>query len=128
MPRRILIVDDENTIRTTLRIIFQEAGYKVLTAGTPAEALRLFRTEPLDMVLLDYRLPDNGETVGPEMSRMKPEVPIVVLSGDPEAGSAISFAAALIAKPIQPEQLLEEVARVFDGRPPRAGGATAPDE
>jgi DNA-binding NtrC family response regulator len=128
MPRRILIVDDENTIRTTLRIIFEEAGYQILTSGTPAEALRLFRTEPLDMVLLDYRLPDNGETVGPEMSRINPEVPIVVLSGDPEAGSAISFAAALIAKPIQPEQLLKEVARVFDGRPPRGGAATASDE
>lgn len=128
MPRRILIVDDENTIRTTLRIIFEGAGYEVLTAGTPAEAWRLFRSQRLDMVLLDYRLPDNGETVGPEMSRMNPQVPIVVLSGDPEAGSAISFAAALIAKPIQPEQLLKQVARVLDGERPLRDDATAPGE
>jgi DNA-binding NtrC family response regulator len=128
MPRRILIVDDENTIRTTLRIIFEEAGYEVLTAGTPAEAWRLFSSQPVDMVLLDYRLPDNGETVGPAMRRMNPQVPIVVLSGDPEAASAISFAAALIAKPIQPEQLLEEVGRVFDAAPRAGGDATRPDE
>jgi DNA-binding response OmpR family regulator len=128
MRRRILIVDDEITILQTLRIIFEDAGYEVLTAGTPSEALRLFQAETLDLVLLDYRLPDNGETVGPEMNRMKPGVPILVLSGDPEAASASSFAVALIAKPIQPPELLAQVATLFDSMPGRRGPSPAPED
>lgn len=128
MRRRILIVDDESTILQTLRIIFEDAGYEVMTAGTPSEALRLFQAETPDLVLLDYRLPDNGETVGPEMNRMKPGVPILILSGDPEAGSASSFAVALIAKPIQPSELLAQVATLLDRMPGQRGARPAPED
>jgi DNA-binding response OmpR family regulator len=128
MGRRILIVDDESTILQTLRIIFEDAGYEVLTAGTPSEALRLFQAETLDLVLLDYRLPDNGESVGPEMKRMKPAVPILLLSGDPEAASASSFAVALIAKPIQPPELLAQIAALFDNMPGHGGPSSVPED
>ena len=43
---------------------FRDRSVDSLRGVSPAEALRLFRSQPLDMVLLDYRLPDNGETVG----------------------------------------------------------------
>jgi DNA-binding response OmpR family regulator len=117
MRRRLLIVEDENTILKTLRIIFEEAGYEIFTASRPGAALQLFRTQPFDLVLLDYRLPDNGEAVGPEMRQANPDVPILVLSGDPEAGAATSFADAVIAKPIQPVELLDKVAELLQGRP-----------
>src|SRR5438552_13960656 len=106
----ILIIDDEARVRSTLCLIFEASGYEVLNAKTAKEGLNLFANNPIDLVLLDFRLPDDGTWLGEEMKRRKPSVPIMVLSGAPEAIAAKAYADALLPKPTQPPDLLKRVA------------------
>ncbi|HZR32283.1 MAG TPA: response regulator [Terriglobales bacterium] len=115
MPSKtVLIVDDNEIILKTLTAIFEGAGFSVLGAPNARSAFGLFRDKAVDLVLLDFALPDDGEWVGPEMKRMKSGVPIAVFSGDPAAAKALSFADALIAKPESPEILLATVRKLMD--------------
>ena len=113
-PKTVLIVDDNAIIVQTLTSIFETAGFCVLGARNAREAFGLFQNHPVDLVLLDFILPDDGEWVGPEMKRVKPNVPIAVFSGDPAATNARSFADVLIAKPESPETLLETAQKLMD--------------
>jgi CheY-like chemotaxis protein len=67
MPRKplILCVDDEWNGLAGRKMLFEEAGCKVLVATSGAEALQLFASHPVDLELLDYHmLGINGETRG----------------------------------------------------------------
>jgi two-component system, NtrC family, response regulator AtoC len=76
----VLVVDDEDLIRWSLRERFRAEGYDVLEAGTGQAAVAQFK-EGVDLVLLDYRLPDtDGLTVLREMKRLDPDVPIILLT------------------------------------------------
>src|SRR3989304_5434293 len=81
--RRILIVDDHESIRSVIREIFEEAGldYEFLEAANGDEALAIISKEPLDLVLLDIMMPNSidGFSV---LRRMRPfsRVPVVMIS------------------------------------------------
>ena len=76
----ILVVDDEDLIRWSLRERLHAEGHTVRDAGTGGEAMEVFR-EGVDLVLLDYRLPDvDGLTLLREMKAIDPDVPVVLLT------------------------------------------------
>ena len=76
----VLIVDDEELIRWSLRERLRADGYETLEAGTGAAALEQFREGP-DLVLLDYRLPDtDGLSVLRELKRIDPDVLVILLT------------------------------------------------
>ncbi len=76
----VLVVDDEELIRWSLRERLQGEGYEVLEAGTGEEALRQFK-EGVDLVLLDYRLPDtDGLAVLRELKKLDPDVLVILLT------------------------------------------------
>lgn len=79
--RDILIVDDERTVRTSYRILFEREGYSVRLARGGAEALRLFAARRPDLVLLDVDMPDmNGYAVCRAMRASDTKTPIVFLT------------------------------------------------
>jgi CheY-like chemotaxis protein len=85
MPRRplILCVDDDWNGLEGRKMLFEEAGCKVLVATSGAEALQLFASHPVDLVLLDYHMPGiNGDVVAEHMKAGEPDVPIALLSAD----------------------------------------------
>lgn len=79
---RILVVDDNPTVRHYLRAILeQESTWRVLEARTGEEALRRVDSEPPNVVLLDFRMPDlNGLDVAREIARQHPEMPILMVT------------------------------------------------
>jgi CheY-like chemotaxis protein len=63
--------------------LLEEDGYTILTARNGREALEVFISNPVDLVLLDYYLPEaTGDAIARRMKAHKPDVPIALLSGD----------------------------------------------
>jgi CheY-like chemotaxis protein len=81
LQQLILCVDDETVGLEVRKMLLERAGYRVLTALDGREGLDLFETEAVDAVILDYAMPGmNGGQVAMEMRRVKPEIPILMLS------------------------------------------------
>ena len=90
MSERILIVDDESGIRTTLSGILEDEGYATAGVATAAEASSLLAREDFDLVLLDVWLPDrDGLEVLPEIGESRPELPVIVISGHANVDAAV---------------------------------------
>ncbi len=78
--RTLLIVDDDEAIRRSLAISFRRE-FQILEAAEGNEALEIIRETPIDIVLLDQRLPDaDGTEVLKEIKRLSPEVPVIMLT------------------------------------------------
>src|SRR5205809_795253 len=76
----ILVVDDEQLIRWSLATRLKEEGYRVLEAETAADALQRCR-EGVDLVLLDYRLPDaDGLTVLKQIKEADQDTLVILLT------------------------------------------------
>jgi two-component system, NtrC family, response regulator AtoC len=77
---RILVVDDEPLIRWSLNERLTQEGHEVTEAGTAAEAVAAFSTE-IDLVLLDFRLPDSdGLQVLKQIKAVDADVPVIMLT------------------------------------------------
>lgn len=115
----ILIVDDEEIVRTLAAKILVRAGFKVLTAEDGLAALEVIqRTPALDGVLLDLTMPRmSGEEAFPEIRRLRPDLPVVLASGysEQDATSQISMSglAGFIQKPFVPHHLLEVIKKAI---------------
>ncbi len=79
----MLIVDDDEGIRLTLRRAYEQFGYVVAEAGTAAEARAVWADRPTDVVLLDYHLPDETcESLITELQTPEHRTSILVMTGD----------------------------------------------
>jgi len=110
----VLVVDDEATVRDTLRQLLEKKGYHVTLAGGGAEALGLMRQQRPALVILDLQMPgmDGAETLE-QIREEWGEIPVVVHTGYPE-GDLMSRALkgapfTVLAKPCPPEQMLNTV-------------------
>lgn len=111
-PNKILLcIDDEPTGLTIRKVILEQSGYDVLIAEDGMSGLELFRKHSVDAVVLDYYMPEmNGGLLAAAMKRLKPDVPIILLSAYvslPEG--AVEAVDAFITKGQSPNVLLEKV-------------------
>ncbi len=84
----ILVVDDEVELLDLIAYILRRPGYEILEARTSREALSICeRVEvPIDLVLSDFNLPGmNGLDLAKELERLRPNLPIIFMSGNLEA-------------------------------------------
>ncbi len=103
--RRVLVVDDEASVREALGAALQAKGYAVALAKDGREALRSIRQERFDLIFLDILLPAvGGASVLKAIKRRDPEAVVVVITGFPhheETLAALAHGPAmLLAKPI----------------------------
>jgi CheY-like chemotaxis protein len=77
----ILCIDDEQTALQLRQSLLESAGYKVLAAKSGALGIRVFKSEPVHAVVLDYWMADmNGMQVAREIRKLNPGIPIIILS------------------------------------------------
>jgi CheY-like chemotaxis protein len=77
----VLCVDDETVGLAMRKQVLETLGYRVFTAESGPDALKTFSSEPIDIVILDYKMPGmNGDVVAERMKELKPSVPILMLS------------------------------------------------
>jgi PAS domain S-box-containing protein len=84
----ILIVDDEPDVIKTMAKTLESIGYVVTAVADPRSAMELFKSTPdrFDLVLTDYRMPGmRGDELAVELLRVRPEVPILMISGHTDA-------------------------------------------
>ena len=80
--RKILCIDDQPDGLAIRKLFLETFGYDVVLARSGAEGLRILNDTSLDGVLLDYRMPGmDGAAVAAEIRRLRPELPVVMLSG-----------------------------------------------
>ncbi len=111
-PIRVLILDDESTLRTALFRLLDRKGYQVVTAQRMDEA-RTFMTpdKPFDIAIIDMNLPDgNGLDLIAEIKAVSPNTQVVVLTGFATIDSAIQAtqkgAFHFLTKPFNVEELM----------------------
>ena len=81
----ILVIDDEEMIRTLSEKILQRASYDVLTAETGAEAISIYKnnSSEIDLLIIDMQLDDmNGFEILEEIRKLDPEIPGIISSGN----------------------------------------------
>jgi CheY-like chemotaxis protein len=79
----ILVIDDQDAILTSVRLLLEREGHTVLTAQDGREGLSLFREQPTQLVIVDYRMSEmNGADVIQALRRLNAHVPILLQSGD----------------------------------------------
>lgn len=122
--RRVLLVEDEETVRTLTKLILERAGYDVMAAATGEEALEIFETatEPIDLVLTDIVMPGmSGREMLVRMTRLR-TVPALLMSGYPDQGDMPGPGASmrLIPKPFTADVLTSAVRETLEER---LGGA-----
>ena len=122
---RILIIDDEEPIRFSLRGILEDEGYEVLEAATAEEGLEVADTESPDLVFLDIWLPGmDGLTAQTQLKANHPDLPVVMISGHGTIETAVSAiqqgAYDFIEKPLSLEKVVIVAARALHAGSKRA--------
>ena len=116
---RILVVDDDQGTRRTLSLILGRKGFEVVTASTAEEALAKARNGPLNVGLLDIRLPDGRgvELLKPLRSR-HPDMELIMITGYASTETAMQAlndgATAYITKPLNIDEVLAEVGKILE--------------
>ena len=110
MKRTVLVVDDEQNMQTVMRMILEDAGHVVITAGSGEEALKHIQDPNLDVVLSDMKMPGmGGEGLLARCRADRPDLPVIVVTAHGTIKSAVKSVAAgaadYLTKPFEPEEL-----------------------
>ena len=117
MKKRILIVDDDASIRRSLKKLLTNANYNISVAADGFEAVERFRAELVDLLLLDLDMPGkDGWAASENITRENPYVPIIIMTGMPDQFRIANAAGAgaLLEKPFNPEELLSVIEELLE--------------
>lgn len=118
---RILLVDDEESVRYALGKCLRRAGHVVVEAADGSDALRQCELSRFDLVITDIIMPGvEGMELIAKLIRRSPDLPVVAISGGGRVDreeylsmAAVLGAAAILAKPVEPDALLELTERLL---------------
>ncbi len=119
---RVLVIDDEPQIRSMLRMMLERAGHEVEEAPDGIEGIRIYRNNPVDLIISDLIMP-NKDGIGMiiELKKEFPDVKIIAMSGGglnkPEGyleGAKKLGAQRTLTKPIDRDELLRTVSDILN--------------
>jgi len=120
MPVRILIVDDDPDIRDILKITLSEENYEVTEAPDGEEALKIINSKPLDLVLVDYKMPKmDGREVCRRVKKdlLLSHLPIIMVTGKGDINDKVNGIDAgaddYVVKPFEPKELLARIRMII---------------
>ncbi len=116
----ILVVDDNQPIRTMLAVVLEGEGHTVVTAENGAQAFHILRSheDEFDLVVSDVMMPEiDGPTLATKLSKEQPTLPVLLISGGSENVDFDSFKSfQFLAKPFDLTTFLATVRRLLIGR------------
>jgi len=116
--RRILVVDDEPTVRDTITMVLKFEGHEVETAGSGLEALAIIQREKFDLILTDYAMPlMTGEELAAAVKALLPKQPVGMITAYADefqaSGEPLNVTDFLLKKPFALTELRAAVARAL---------------
>ena len=117
----LLLIDDDESLRRVVEFNLREDGYRVLTAGSGSDGLRLFQAETVDVVLSDIRMPqmDGLDLLG-RLKAIQPDASVILLTAHGTVGSAVEAmklgAFDYLTKPFSRDQLRAAVQKALEVR------------
>jgi CheY-like chemotaxis protein len=121
---KLLIVDDEPIIRTTLSIVFRKHGFVVEAVESAEAAMQLLQHWTPGIAIIDVFLPGmNGIDLALLLNATVPDCKLLLFSGSPETADLLDRASnsphkfEVLPKPVSPELLLLRAAQLLRGRP-----------
>ncbi|MEF9426506.1 MAG: response regulator [Candidatus Mariimomonas ferrooxydans] len=117
----VLVAEDDETVRSSLKLILKEYGYTVIEAGDGAEAIKKFmeNKEKIQLLVLDVVMPGKkSKEIYEEIKKMRPDIKTIFVSGYTEdiihTKDIIKQDLNFISKPIPPNNLLRKIREVLD--------------
>lgn len=102
MGKRILVIDDEEMVLNTIKIILDDMGYEVITHQDPLKGMDEAMQNNFDLIITDLRMPQkNGSEITEEIISVKPDARILILTAhptDPLAKKALEAGALSLTK------------------------------
>ncbi len=116
MAAKILVVDDEQDVRTFLSSILERQGYETRTAGDGVEAFEFVERERPDLVILDLQMPNQtGTEFFRRLTRHREvaDIPVIIVSGLAGRHLAVKEPIAVFDKPIDPVEFIAAVEKAI---------------
>jgi len=110
LKKKILIVDDDASVRNSIGNVLREAGYDVLQSGDGQEALAKFDAREIDLLMLDLNLPNkSGWDTFEGFTSRNPTLPTIIITGQSRQSqmAMAAGAGALMEKPLDVSELLQ---------------------
>ena len=120
--RRVLIVDDDESIRALLRLTLPTEDYEVTEAVDGEDGLRMLTEADPELILLDWKMPGrHGSLVLDEVKVRRPALPVIVLTSEIQEhhrrlAESLSVD-AFLTKPFSPTELLKTIEQLLGERP-----------
>jgi DNA-binding NtrC family response regulator len=120
--KKALVIDDEQIVLDSVSTLLTDENYEVDVSLSGREGLDWAMERPYDILLTDIRMPDiGGMRVLRDVKRIKPSLPVVMITGYATVKSAVQAmklgAADYIEKPFEPEELIDAVGRALGTAP-----------
>lgn len=117
--RRILLVEDQESVRAALRMMLELDAHLVTEAGNGAEALNLFNTGEFDLVITDFEMPMmRGNELAVSIKLLNPSLPILMITASERAyGDVDNPVDALLNKPLTLPELRGALGKLLSIRP-----------
>ena len=116
--KTILCIDDDDGMLNYHRALLERRGFEVLTATSPRKGLQIAVAFKVAAVIVDYNMPEmNGHELATEIKRMRPQIPVVMVSSDGEIPEhVLKGVDAFVSKDEAHFRLCSVISRICAGR------------